>query len=338
MGYVVQGIDYSGMAANAYLARHWLTALGLAFCGLALVQVVWMWRKKGRASLKNSAANFGVFTFSKVISLTGAGSMGAGVVWACWEARLWTLPNAWWSWALCFLAQDYAFYWWHRLRHESALWWASHESHHSSEVLNLSTAFRITDTMNLLGAFLFMCPFALAGMHPAALAVCAFSGRVWQIWMHANGAVPPGWWDRWLVTDAVHRLHHAKNLEYLDKNYGAVISIWDRLHGTFADPNRPGPEPVFGVLGGAAGSNPIKIALRGFVILGTSVARERGMVAKFKALFAGPGWSSEHGSEGTVRGMRAAWAAGRLELDEHGVPILKERAARGVTEAVALKA
>lgn len=325
MGYVVQGIDYSAMAASAYLARHWITAFGFACCGLALVQVAWLWHKKGHTSLIDSAANIGVFAFSKVLGfLTGAG-VGAGMVWACWESRLWTFPDVWWSWVVCFLVQDYALYWWHRLRHESSLWWASHESHHSSEILNLSAAFRITDTMNLLGAVLFMCPFAFLGIHPAALAVCAFSGRVWQIWTHANGALRPGWWDRWLITDAVHRLHHAKNLEYLDKNYGDVISVWDRIHGTFADPNLPGPEPVFGVLSGPAGSNPLKIALRGFVILGSSVVRERGGKAKLKALFAPPGWSTEGGSTGTVRGMRAEWAAGRLKLDEQGVPIMKNK-------------
>lgn len=330
VAYEVLGYDYSAMAASAGAARSWALWFGGAWVAVAVGQAARLGVKKGWRAALSPLSNAGVFGLAKLIGALGASMVGAGVVWSCWEARPWTAPNEWWAWGLCLLAQDYGFYWWHRLRHESALWWATHESHHSSDELNLSTAFRITDAMNWFGAFLFMCPLAWLGFHPMAIAACAFAGRCWQIWTHANGWLGPSVLDKVLVTDAVHRLHHARNLDYMDKNYGDMFSLWDRLHGTFADPSKPGPAARFGVPEGDPGRNPLWIASRGFVRLAQEAWSQPEWWAKAACLFAPPGWSRKHGFDETVRGMRRARSRGELVLDDDGVPV---KAAAGVGPA-----
>jgi alkylglycerol monooxygenase len=330
VSYEVLGYDYSAMAASAASARSWALGFGASWAAIAVAAMAWRAKRGGWRQALGPLANAGVFGLCKLIGALGGSMVGAGVVWACWEARPWTMPNAWWAWALCLLAQDYGFYWWHRLRHQSALWWATHESHHSGDTLDLSTAFRITDAMNWFGAFLFMCPLAYLGFHPMAVAACAFAGRCWQVWTHANGWVRPGPWDRLLVTDAVHRLHHAKNLDYMDKNYGDIFTLWDQLHGTYVDPSRPGPEPRFGVCEGDPGSNPFWIAARGFVRLGQAVASQPTWGSKLACVFAPPGWSKAQGFEWTVGGMRRTRAQGRLSLDIDGVPLMPTHGDGGV--------
>lgn len=321
MAYEVLGYDYTAMAASAGAFRSWALGFGAAWSAVAVGHACWRARRGGWTEAKAALANAGVFGLAKILGALGGAMVGAGTVWACWEARIWTLPDAWWAWGLCFLGQDYGFYWWHRLRHQSALWWATHESHHSSSELSLSTAFRITDAMNWFGAFLFVCPLAWLGFHPMAVAACAFAGRCWQIWTHANGWLGPSALDKILVTDAVHRLHHARNLDYMDRNYGDVFSLWDRLHGTFADPSAPGPRAVFGVPEGDPGRNPLWIASRGFVRLAQAAWSQPGWWPKIRCVFAAPGWSAAEGGRWTVRGMREARARGALLLDEDGAPI-----------------
>ena len=143
-------------------------------------------------------------------------------------------PQEWWAWALAIVFYDFCYYWNHRLGHESAVFWASHVVHHQSQRYNLSTALRQTSSGAFLG-WIFYLPMAIAGVPPAVFAVAAIVDLLYQYWIHTEVIGKLGWFDRWFASPSNHRVHHAVNDRYIDRNYGGIFMAWDRLFGTFVD-------------------------------------------------------------------------------------------------------
>ncbi len=150
------------------------------------------------------------------------------------HVALGTWPGAWWAWALAIVFYDFCYYWNHRLGHESAVFWASHVVHHQSQRYNLSTALRQTSSGAFLG-WIFYLPMAVAGVPPAMFAVAAIVDLLYQYWIHTEVIGKLGWFDRWFASPSNHRVHHAVNDRYLDRNYGGIFMAWDHLFGTFVD-------------------------------------------------------------------------------------------------------
>jgi sterol desaturase/sphingolipid hydroxylase (fatty acid hydroxylase superfamily) len=142
--------------------------------------------------------------------------------------------DQWWAWLLAIVCYDFCYYWNHRLGHESAVFWASHVVHHQSQCYNLSTALRQTSSGALLG-WMFYVPMAVAGVPPAMFAVAAVVDLLYQYWIHTELVGPLGWFDRWFASPSNHRVHHAVNERYIDRNYGGILMVWDRLFGTFVE-------------------------------------------------------------------------------------------------------
>lgn len=149
----------------------------------------------------------------------------------------WTHPV---GWLLALVFYDFCYYWLHRLGHEVAVLWAAHVVHHQSQSYNLSTALRQTSTGFLLG-WLFYVPMALAGVPPLVFVVVGLIDLLYQFWVHTEQVGRLGGFDRWFCSPSNHRVHHAVNDRYLDKNYGGILMVWDRLFGTFEaeDPAEP---------------------------------------------------------------------------------------------------
>jgi alkylglycerol monooxygenase len=143
-------------------------------------------------------------------------------------------PQAWWGWVLAIVFYDFCYYWNHRLGHESAVFWASHVVHHQSQCYNLSTALRQTSSGAFLG-WIFYLPMAVAGVPPEMFAVAAIVDLLYQYWIHTEVIGKLGWFDRWFASPSNHRVHHAVNDRYLDRNYGGILMLWDRLFGTFVE-------------------------------------------------------------------------------------------------------
>jgi sterol desaturase/sphingolipid hydroxylase (fatty acid hydroxylase superfamily) len=143
-------------------------------------------------------------------------------------------PQAWWAWLLAIVFYDFCYYWNHRLGHESAVFWASHVVHHQSQCYNLSTALRQTSSGAFLG-WIFYLPMAVAGVPPEMFAVAAIVDLLYQYWIHTELIGKLGWFDRWFASPSNHRVHHAVNDRYLDRNYGGILMLWDRLFGTFVE-------------------------------------------------------------------------------------------------------
>lgn len=177
-------------------------------------------------------------------------------VWVFEHWRLTTLPeNSLWVWIIALLAYDFIYYWVHRFGHEVNLIWASHQVHHSSEYFNLSTALRQTST----GAFFtwpFYLPMALCGVPPLVFGAVALIDLLYQYWVHTELVRKLGWVDRVFVTPSNHRVHHGQNDYCIDRNYGGILILWDRLFGTFAEERDT--EPVmYGIRKPLASYNPV---------------------------------------------------------------------------------
>ena len=129
---------------------------------------------------------------------------------------------------------DFCYYWNHRLGHESAVFWAAHVVHHQSQEYNLSTALRQTSSGALLG-WIFYLPMAIAGIPPEVFVVAAVVNLLYQYWIHTEQVGSLGWFDRWFGSPSNHRVHHAVNDRYIDRNYGGITMLWDRLFGTFVE-------------------------------------------------------------------------------------------------------
>jgi sterol desaturase/sphingolipid hydroxylase (fatty acid hydroxylase superfamily) len=174
-----------------------------------------------------------------------------------WQhARVWEPPTIV-AYAAAFLGVDFCFYWWHRLSHRVNALWAVHSVHHQSDDYNLAVALR-QELFGDLTSVWFYLPWAVIGVPPLTL----FTGRalnlLYQFWVHTRVIGRLGALDRLVVTPSAHRVHHGCNARYLDKNYGGVLLLWDRLFGTFAAEDE---EPVYGTVAQCSTWNPFRANL-----------------------------------------------------------------------------
>mgnify|MGYP002714520603 FL=1 len=153
--------------------------------------------------------------------------------------------GSFWVWIFAFVFYDFCYYWNHRLGHERNVLWAAHAVHHQSEDYNLSTALRQTSTGFICG-WIFYLPMALVGVPPLVFLTVAALNLLYQFWVHTRHIPKLGWFEWLFITPSNHRVHHAQNPIYMDRNYGGVFIVWDRLFGTFQE--ELDEEPViFGV-------------------------------------------------------------------------------------------
>lgn len=191
-----------------------------------------------------TSLNFGILS---QVSAAFSRLLGLGIyIWVFEYGRWLTLPSdALWVWVIALIAYDFLYYWVHRCGHEVELMWASHQVHHSSEYFNLSTALRQTST-GVLFSWPFYLPMALLGVPPVVFAVVALIDLLYQYWVHTELVGKLGVLDRILVTPSNHRVHHGQNDYCIDRNYGGIFIIWDRLFGTFAE-ERDGEPVIYGI-------------------------------------------------------------------------------------------
>jgi sterol desaturase/sphingolipid hydroxylase (fatty acid hydroxylase superfamily) len=196
--------------------------------------------------------------------------------------------QAWWVWIGALLVYDFFYYWHHRFGHRIALFWAAHVVHHQSEDYNLSTALRQTGSGWLLGWIVYL-PMAVAGVPPVVFATVALIDLLYQFWVHTQQVGKLGWFDRWFCSPSNHRVHHAVNDIYLDKNYGGILVIWDRLFGTFQEELDAQP-CIYGTRRPLRSWNPLWANLEVYVALARDASRACSWVDKLRVLCMPPGW------------------------------------------------
>jgi len=196
-------------------------------------------------------------------------------------------------WALLFLAEDFMFWVEHFVDHRVRFFWAVHVTHHSSEEFNLSTGFRSSVLMPCY-RYLYFIPLALLGFNPVHILFMYALTQTYGILVHTRAIGKlPAWIEAVLVTPSHHRVHHASNIPYLDKNMGMVLIIWDRLFGTFAA-ERPDEKPVYGLTKPLAQPNhPIRIITHEWAALAHDIARAKSWKDKLRYLYMPPGWSPD---------------------------------------------
>ena len=200
-----------------------------------------------------------------------------------------TLESNWMTWFLAFLAIDFAGYWNHRLSHKINLFWNQHVIHHSSERFNLACALR-QPISNLLGYFpLLLLPAALLGVPSNVITILAPIHLFAQFWYHTQHIGTLGWLEYIIITPSQHRVHHAINPEYIDKNLGQILCIWDRAFGTFQEELEAVP-PQYGILKPARTWNPVHINFQHFWRLLQDAWRTRHWGDKFRIWFMPTGW------------------------------------------------
>jgi sterol desaturase/sphingolipid hydroxylase (fatty acid hydroxylase superfamily) len=204
------------------------------FILLVLAEMVWARRRKAQAYEPRDTLNSLLMGLGSVLTgMLFAGTVAA-VMLAAYDARLATIGLQWWAWSACFVLDDFAYYWIHRSGHRVRWFWASHVNHHSSQHYNLSTALRQSWTSVIALNFLIRLPLALVGFHPAMIAAVAGVNLIYQFWIHTEAIRRmPRWFEAVMNTPSHHRVHHATNPQYLDRNYAGVFIVWDRMFGTF---------------------------------------------------------------------------------------------------------
>jgi sterol desaturase/sphingolipid hydroxylase (fatty acid hydroxylase superfamily) len=198
-------------------------------------------------------------------------------------------PSGWPTWVIAFIAIDFAGYWNHRLSHHVNLFWNSHVIHHSSEEFNLACALR-QSISNLIGyTAILLLPAALLGVPYQVIAVLAPLHLFGQFWYHTQHIGKLGWLEYILVTPSQHRVHHAINKEYIDKNLGQIFSVWDRLFGTFQEELDEVP-PRYGVLKPALTYNPLWINFQHLYNLAFDAWHAKSWIDKMRIWFMPTGW------------------------------------------------
>jgi len=190
---------------------------------------------------------------------------------------------------IVFFVLDFQGYWTHRWAHEINFFWNKHLIHHSSEEFNLPCALRqsLSSFVNLFTFFLL--PAALLGIPKEVISVVAPIHLFAQFWYHTRHINKMGFWEKIIVTPSHHRVHHAMNKEYLDKNYGQILIIWDKMFGTFQE-ELPEVAPVYGITVPASTWNPITINFQHLFSLIKDAWRARNWTDKFKIWFMPTGW------------------------------------------------
>ncbi len=197
-------------------------------------------------------------------------------------------PASWWVWVLALVLYDFLYYWHHRLGHRVALFWAAHVVHHQSEDYNLSTALRQTGSGWLVGWLLYL-PMAVLGVPPLVFGTVALIDLLYQFWVHTQQVGKLGWFDRVFCSPSNHRVHHAVNDVYLDRNYGGIWVVWDRLFGTFQE-ELDDERCVYGTRAPLRSWNPLWANVEVYAALAKDAWRTRAWGDKLRLWFKPPGW------------------------------------------------
>ena len=216
--------------------------------------------------------------------------------WIVDKFTLYKLDPVWLAVIIAFVVEDFAGYWLHRMNHRVNVFWNRHIIHHSSEEFNLSCALRqsISDTVKFKAVFII--PAAMLGVPPHIFAVVGPIHLFMQFWYHTRLIDKMGWLEKVIVTPSHHRVHHAINPEYIDKNYSQIFILWDKLFGSF-QPELAEVKPVYGTLRPANTWNPVIINFKHLWQLMNDALRTEKLWDKIRIWFMPTGWRPDDVAE-----------------------------------------
>ena len=300
------------------------------FALIALEFAVGLARGRNTYRLNDSLNSIGLGVMSQVTGVFGK-LLRIGLYALVFEhLALWRLgADSPWVWLFALLFYDFCYYWLHRGGHRVAVLWAAHVVHHQSEDYNLGTALRQTSSGFLLG-WLFYLPMAVAGVPPLVFGTVALVDLLYQFWVHTQQIDRLGWFDRWFCSPSNHRVHHAVNDVYLDKNYGGILIVWDRLFGTFKDEMEAEP-CVYGTRAPLQSWNPLWANLQVYRDLAVDSWRAGSWADKLRVWIKPPGWRP---ADVAVRWPKPAFDIGAVSRFDPPAPRAAQFAAGALFLAV----
>ena len=246
-------------------------------------------RGRNTYRLNDALNSIGLGVMSQLTGVFGALLTVAIYTLAYEHLALWRLrADAIWVWLVGLLLYDLCYYWHHRCGHTVALFWAAHVVHHQSEDYNLSTALRQTSSGWLAG-WVFYLPMAVLGFPPLVFGVVALIDLLYQFWVHTQQIDKLGWFDRWFCAPSNHRVHHAVNDRYLDRNYGGILIVWDRVFGSF-EPEDDAEPCIYGTRAPLRSWNPVWANLHTYADIARDSWRTERWADKLRVWFMHPGW------------------------------------------------
>ena len=262
-----------------------------AYLLLVVAETWYMVKEHKEHQLPKDAASSLLVGIGAGLSNSIAQSFFFIIYYELYSLRIFTLPvGVWWSWIIVLLADDFIFYWFHRLSHQVRFLWASHSVHHSSNYYSLATALRIPWTGTYTKLAFWAC-LPILGIDPGMMMITKSISVVYQFWLHtATINKLPKWFSAIFTTPAIHRIHHANNVPYLDKNHGGIFIFWDKLLGTYA---KQTVVPIYGLTTPIKTNNPFYIAFHEWKNLYTDLKKSRSGKDFFHYLFNAPGWSHD---------------------------------------------
>lgn len=261
------------------------------------------WHHKKFYSVKQTLQNVYLTLINAGLDMLLRWAFYISVLMWSYNHHFFKIENGLLYWFILFIAEDLAFYFEHRIDHYCRLFWAVHVTHHSSEEFNLTTGFR-SSVFQPVYRFIYFIPIALMGFHPLDIVFMYSLTQTYGILVHTQYIKKmPRWFEAVFVSPSHHRVHHASNTIYLDKNMGMCLIIWDKLFGTFQEEIKDEPvkygltKPVENL------HHPINIVFHEWKNIGKDLQKKTSFFNKLKYIFMPPGWSHD-GSSQTARQMR----------------------------------
>lgn len=206
-----------------------------------------------------------------------------------YQYRLFTIEVTWLSAIPIFIAVEFSYYWFHRSSHRVNWFWSAHVVHHSDDQMNLSTAMRQSLLYSVTGWWLFFVPLMLLGVHPVWVFFFYAIDLIYQFFIHTEtvGKLPK-WVEYIFDTPSNHRAHHGTNGEYIDKNYGGVIILFDRWFGTYVEEDAINNPVCYGAVGERSNDNIFQLIFAAFYRMWQQFFHAKGLKNKVKVLFSPP--------------------------------------------------
>jgi sterol desaturase/sphingolipid hydroxylase (fatty acid hydroxylase superfamily) len=259
--------------------------------GLAIVEFIYeLYKKKiNRWRLGEMWASFSVFIVAQLTEkISFLGFTTAFYILSKYIP--WQIPINIWTTILCILFIDFLYYWEHRIEHRVRILWSYHSIHHSSPIYNYTTALRVSFIDSFI-TWVFYLPAILIGFHPYVVVLAVLFMLTYQFWLHTEIIGKLGWYEKIFMTPSQHRVHHGSDTIYLDKNYGAVLSIWDRMFGTYQEEVH---QPTYGLTKQINTINPIKVHFIEYVNIFKDMRKSKNMKEVWNYLVKPPGWKPKH--------------------------------------------
>lgn len=261
------------------------------------------YQHKGFYSLKSTLENTFLTLLNASLDFILRALFYVAVLIWCYQHKFFEINNSWVYWIALFILEDLAFYVEHRVDHYCRVFWAVHVTHHSSEEFNLTTGFR-SSVFQPVYRFIYFIPLTFLGFDPLDIIFMYAITQTYGILVHTQYIKNmPKWFETVFVSPSHHRVHHASNIVYLDKNMGMCLIIWDKLFGTFQEELTHEPVKYGLTKPTSSSNNPFKLVFHEWMDISKDLSKKTTFGNKLKYLFMPPGWSHD-GSSKTAKELR----------------------------------